>query len=186
MGITNDLFPHESAYGVLAERMRLCDPIPDPEDIPDPRTRRRGIDNFESFMRFLAPVSRGSITDQVRNGEVVFSAIGCAACHVPVLTTAANANPLFHRQPVALYSDLLLHDVGTGDGIKQESAAPNEIRTPALWGLRFRRPLLHDGSAATVTDAIGRHGQEAELARRGFERASAVDRAALLAFLGSL
>jgi carboxyvinyl-carboxyphosphonate phosphorylmutase len=29
-------------------------------------------------------------------------------------------------------------------------------RTPALWGLRFRRPLLHDGSAATVEDAIRR------------------------------
>jgi len=186
MGITNDLFPREAAYGVLADRMRLCDPIPDPEDIPDPRTRRRGIDNFESFMRFLAPVSRGSIDDQVRRGEVAFSAIGCAACHVPVLTTRAHVNPLFHRQMVPLFSDLLLHDVGTGDGIKQESAEANEIRTPALWGLRLRRPLLHDGSAATVSEAIGRHGQEAELARRGFERASEADRAALLAFLRSL
>jgi CxxC motif-containing protein (DUF1111 family) len=186
MGITNDLFPHESAFGVPSDRMRVCDPIPDPEDVADPRTRRRGIDNFASFMQFLAPIARGAIDDRARDGERVFSSIGCASCHVPALTTGASANPLFHRRQVPLFSDLLLHDVGTGDGIAQASAAANEIRTPALWGLRLRRPLLHDGSAATVGDAILRHGQEAELARRGFERASEADRAALLAFLRSL
>ena len=186
MGITNDLFPHEMAYGVTADRMRACDPIPDPEDVRDPRTRRRGIDNFASFMQFLAPVARGPIDDQVRSGERVFSAIGCAACHTPVLSTGPSSNPLFNRQPVPLFSDLLLHDVGTGDGIRQPPGEPNELRTPALWGLRFRRPLLHDGSAATAADAILRHGAEAELARRGYERASDADRAALLAFLRSL
>jgi CxxC motif-containing protein (DUF1111 family) len=87
---------------------------------------------------------------------------------------------------VPLFSDLLLHDVGTGDGIKQAVAETNEIRTPALWGLRLRRPLLHDGSAGTIDQAIGRHGQEAELARRGFDSLSDIDRAALLAFLRSL
>jgi CxxC motif-containing protein (DUF1111 family) len=165
--------------------MRLCDPFSDPEDIRDPRTRRRGIDNFASFMRFLAPVARETASDQVRTGEQVFAAIGCATCHVPSLETGANANPLFHRKTVALFSDLLLHDVGTGDGIAQGAAEPNEIRTPALWGLRFRRPLLHDGTA-TLEEAIRRHAREAELARRGFERLSDGDRAALLAFLGSL
>ena len=185
MGITNDLFPHESAFGIPAERMRLCDPFPDPEDVRDPRSRRRGIDNFASFMRFLAPAGRGEVNEQTRAGEQVFAAIGCATCHVPTLETGPNANPLFNRKAVALFSDLLLHDVGTGDGIKQGDAAPNEIRTPALWGLRLRRPLLHDGTA-TLEEAIGRHAREAELARRGFDKLSAVDRAALLAFLGSL
>lgn len=185
MGITNDLFPHESAFGIPADRMRLCDPFPDPEDIRDPRTRRRGIDNFASFMRFLAPVGREGLNDQVRVGEQVFAAIGCATCHVPTLETGPSSNPLFHRKAVALFSDLLLHDVGTGDGIKQGAAEPNEIRTPALWGLRLRRPLLHDGSA-TLDEAIRRHAREAELARRGFEGLSEVDRAAVLAFLRSL
>jgi CxxC motif-containing protein (DUF1111 family) len=185
MGITNDLFPQESAFGIPPDRMRLCDPFPDPEDIRDPRSRRRGIDNFASFMRFLAPAGRGDINDRVRAGEQVFAAIGCTACHVPALFTGPNANPLFDRKTVALFSDLLLHDVGTGDGIKQGAAEPNEIRTPALWGLRLRRPLLHDGNA-TLEEAIRRHAREAELARRGFERLSDVDRAALLEFLGSL
>jgi CxxC motif-containing protein (DUF1111 family) len=186
MGITNDLFPAEIAVGIDEARMRLCDPIPEPEDIPDPRTRRRGIDNFASFMRFLAPVSRGGVDESARAGEAVFGAMGCTACHVPALQTGPNANPLLHRQIVPLFSDLLLHDVGTGDGIRQGAAAPEEIRTPALWGLRFRRPLLHDGSAATVDEATRRHGREADAARLNYERLTDAQRAALRAFLLSL
>lgn len=186
MGITNQLFPLELAPGISPDRMRLCDPIPDPEDIPDPRTGRRGIDNFESFMRLLAPVARGPIDGTVRTGDVVFTAIGCAGCHVPALPTGPSSDPLFNRRMVPLYSDLLLHEVGTGDGIPQAAAGSDEFRTPALWGLRFRRPLLHDGSAATIEEAILRHGGEADLARRGFTAAHGGDRAALVAFLGSL
>ena len=186
MGITSDLFPNEQSFGISPELMRLCDPIPDPEDVEEPATGRRGIDNFEAFMQFLAPIGRGPIDAQVRAGALVFDAIGCAACHVPSLETGPSTNPLFDRKAVPLYADLLLHDVGTGDGIRQASAAPNEVRTPALWGLRFRRPLLHDGRAATVTDAIRAHGTEADLARRGFDDLDPGSRAALLAFLGSL
>lgn len=186
MGITNDLFPEEMAIGVSRDRMRICDQVPEPEDVRDPRTRRRGIDNFASFMKFLAPLGRGPIDDTVRSGELTFHAVGCASCHTPVLVTAASSSPSFHNRPVPLYSDLLLHDIGTGDGIQQAAALPAEIRTPALWGLRFRRPLLHDGSAATVEDAIGRHAGEADLARRGFEQLADASRAALLAFLRSL
>jgi CxxC motif-containing protein (DUF1111 family) len=186
MGITNDLFPAEVAVGVPESHMRLCDPIPDPEDIRDPRTNRRGIDNFASFMRFLAPVSRGPIDAAAEAGDAVFHAAGCATCHVPTLTTGANVNPLLHRRAVPLFSDLLLHDVGTGDGIRQGDAAPEEMRTPALWGLRFRRPLLHDGSAATYDEAIRRHGREAEMSRGQYERLSDEQRSALLRFLTSL
>lgn len=186
MGITNDVFPAEVAYGVTAERMRACDRVRDPEDIRDPRTQRRGIDNFASFMRFLGPPARDGSSDLTRAGEQVFAAVGCGVCHHPTFTTGPNSNPLFDRKPVPLYSDLLLHDVGTGDGIVQGPADANEIRTPALWGLRLRRPLLHDGSAATAEEAVRRHAGEAELARRGYEQLPAADRAALMAFLRSL
>jgi CxxC motif-containing protein (DUF1111 family) len=186
MGITNDLLRQEYAYDVGDEHMRRCDPIPDVEDRRNPLTGRRGIDNFESFMRLLAPVPRALVDDRVREGERIFAAIGCATCHVPALSTGPSANPLFNRRPVPLFSDLLLHEIGTGDGIPQGAARPEEIRTPALWGLRFRRPLLHDGSAATVNDAILRHEQEAELARRGFLRLGPEERDQLLAFLLSL
>jgi len=186
MGITNDVFPREFAFGVSADRMRLCDAMPDPEDVRDRLTRRRGIDNFESFMRFLAPVARGPVDAVVRDGERIFDGIGCARCHVPALTTGPSSNTLFNRKTAALFSDLLLHDVGTGDGIQQGSATPEEIRTPALWGLRLRRPLLHDHSVATIEGAILRHQNEGELARQGFVQLSADDRQRLLAFLRSL
>ena len=186
MGITNDLFPTELASGISADRMRECDPFPDPEDRPDPRTRRRGIDNFASFMKFLAPVERLEADAEIQAGESIFIGAGCATCHVPALSTAQHANPLFDRKVVPLFSDLLLHDIGTGDGIKQADAQPNEIRTPALWGLRARRPLLHDGSAGTIEEAIRRHRAEAEFARRNFDILGLADRAALLRFLRSL
>jgi CxxC motif-containing protein (DUF1111 family) len=186
MGITNDLFRDELAIGVDAARMRVCDPIPDTEDVADPLTRRRGIDNFASFMRFLAPVDPAPGDAVTREGERVFAAIGCATCHVPALTTAESRHQLFDRRRVPLFADLLLHDVGTGDGIRQASAEPDEIRTPALWGLRHRRPLLHDGSAATIADAILRHGGEAARARAGYAQLGDDERAALLRFLNAL
>jgi CxxC motif-containing protein (DUF1111 family) len=186
MGITNELLPREFSFGISAAQMRVCDPFPDPEDRRDPRTGRRGIDNFESFMRLLAAVPRSHVDADTREGERLFTAIGCAACHVPAFETGPHASPLFNRRRVELFSDLLLHDVGTGDGIRQGAAEPAEIRTPALWGVRLRRPLLHDGSAATIAEAIGRHQNEAALAQRGFQQMAPEEREQLLRFLRSL
>ena len=186
MGITNDLFVNEVAAGVDPEALALCDLRPDPEDSPEPGTGLRGIDNFEAFMKFLAPIERAPLTEQAARGEGLFDSVGCAACHIPVLQTGRQSNPLFNEKAVPLYSDLLLHDAGTGDGIAQEAALPNEIRTPSLWGLRLRRPLLHDGSAANPEQAVLAHGAEAESARLRFEELAEQERAALLAFLDSL
>jgi len=186
MGITNDLFREELGVGLTQEQYHRCDPFPDPEDRADRATRRRGIDNFASFMKFLAPVGRGEIDAQVMAGEQLFNAVGCASCHTPVLLTGPSRERAFDRVPARLFADLLLHDIGTGDEIPQAAAAPEEIRTPALWGLRFRRPLLHDGSAATIDAAIQSHRAEAERARRAFEALAPSDRARLLSFLRSL
>jgi CxxC motif-containing protein (DUF1111 family) len=186
MGITNDVFPEEPRGGISEARLRECDRLKDPEDSVDPRTGKRAIDNFEVFMKFLAPSPRGPITDEVRFGEQVFAAIGCASCHVPALATGANASAALHRKPVPLFSDLLLHELGTGDGIEQGAAEPDEIRTPALWGLRLRRPLLHDGSAATTDDAVRRHAGEASGVIERYRLLTNEQRRALLVFLDSL
>jgi CxxC motif-containing protein (DUF1111 family) len=186
MGITNDLFREELGVGLSAEQYRRCDPFPDPEDRVDPATRRRGIDNFAAFMKFLAPAGRGDIGPLTAQGEQIFARIGCASCHTPTMTTGPSREPAFDRRAVPLFSDLLLHDIGTGDDIPQAMASPAELRTPALWGLRLRRPLLHDGSAATIDLAIMRHAGEAELTRRRFDALSPVERQALEAFLKSL
>ena len=186
MGITNDLFPEEVALGIDPERLRLCSSTRGVEDVRERRTRLRGIDNFANFMKFLAPVGRGPVDNSVQAGEGLFRSVGCASCHVPVLTTAADRNPLFDRKPVPLYSDLLLHNVGTGDGIVQAAATAEEIRTPALWGLRLRRPLLHDGSAATPAAAIARHSAEAQRVVERYQALSEFERHMLLDFLASL
>jgi CxxC motif-containing protein (DUF1111 family) len=114
----------------------------------------------------------------------VFAAIGCAPCHRPVLRPAEQQSAV-RSKPVALFSDLLLHDVGTGDGIVQGRRG-DEIRTPALWGLRLRRPLLPTAPRRPPQTRIRRHAGEAGLARRGFEQLSDADRTALLAFLRSI
>ena len=116
MGITNEILPTELAVGIADDKLRVCDPIPDPEDVPDPRTGLSALDNFEAFMRFLAPPARDLSGGAIPEGEQVFTAIGCATCHTPQFTTGPSPNPLFDRRPVRLFADLLLHDVGTGDG----------------------------------------------------------------------
>ncbi len=186
MGITNDVFPDEPRGGISEARLRECDKLKDPEDVVDPRTGRRAIDNFEAFMKFLAPPPRGPIMEEARIGEQVFAEVGCASCHVPTLTTGANASASLNRKTLAPFSDFLLHELGTGDGIEQGAAEPDEIRTPALWGLRLRRPLLHDGSAATISEAVRRHGGEAAGVMERYNKASEPMRRALLAFLDSL
>jgi CxxC motif-containing protein (DUF1111 family) len=186
MGITNDLFREEMGVGITPEQYQRCDPFPDPEDLEDRATRRRGIDNFASFMKFLAPPLRGDVDSQVRSGEAFFRSAGCASCHTPTMVTGPSRELAFDRVPVPLFSDLLLHDIGTGDEIPQAAALPEEIRTPALWGLRFRRPLLHDGSAATIEAAILRHDREAQRSRAAFESLPAASKSMLLSFLRSL
>jgi CxxC motif-containing protein (DUF1111 family) len=186
MGITNDLFSSESYGNIKEEKLSTCKATTRLEDVRNQRTGLRGIDDFENFAKFLAPPARGAITAAVSRGESVFSEIGCASCHVPQLTTGRSENPLFDQKPVALFSDLLLHDIGTGDGIEQAAAKESEIRTPSLWGLRFRRPLLHDGSAPNIEHAIARHQSEAQGVTDRYSRLSAAEKADLLAFLKSL
>ena len=137
-------------------------------------------------MKFLAPPPRGPMTAEVLGGQEVFHAVGCATCHVPTLMTGADPNPLFDRRPVPLFSDLLLHDIGTGDGIRQADGEPEEMRTPALWGLRFRRPLLQDGSAATIAEAVLSHDGEARPSTERLATLSSTAVAELMAFLESL
>ncbi|HUR44736.1 MAG TPA: di-heme oxidoredictase family protein [Candidatus Saccharimonadales bacterium] len=186
MGITNDLFRHEVTAEADSRRLHPCDGKPDPEDVRDPRTGLRGIDNFEGFLKLLAPLPRATVTEEALRGEAHFNSAGCVSCHVPQLQTGPSANAVFNRKPVALFSDLLLHDIGTGDGIEQDAAKGEEFRTPALWGLRFRRPLLHDGSASTIQQAIQRHTGEAARVTERYLALPEPAKAELIAFLKTL
>ena len=187
MGITNELFSQELAVGVTGDRMRLCDLIPDIEDIRDPRTGRRGIDNFASFMKFLAPVGRGPIGEAARLGEQVFGAIGCAACHTPSLRTGPSGESAVPSPPGAalLGSAAARHRHGrrhrAGRGAHRRRFARRHSGDFASDGRSCTMgPRRHSRKRSAVT------ANEAELARRGYERAAESDRAALLAFLRSL
>jgi CxxC motif-containing protein (DUF1111 family) len=183
MGITNPSFPHEN----LPQGQPIpqgCDGLPvEPGTTEDDGS---GVKAFADFMRFLAPAPRRPITKQVQQGEQVFSQIGCASCHVPTMTTGNNSVKALSRQPVNLFSDLLLHNIGTGDGIVQGEATGDDFRTAPLWGLSRRDRFMHDGKSNTIQDAILRHSAEAQNALTGFVGLKQPEHDALLAFLGSL
>jgi CxxC motif-containing protein (DUF1111 family) len=63
------------------------------------------------------------------------------------------------NQPVNLFSDLLIHDMGPGlaDGVTQGQAGPREFRTAPLWGVGQRIFLLHDGRTTDLLAAIQAH-----------------------------
>ena len=151
IGITSRLFPLENApngnYALLAK----YDLVADPEDAVDPATGKADIDHFADFMRLLAPPPALTLTSSARGGRDLFSQIGCDGCHIPSMTTGPSNIRMLDRKTVPLYSDLLVHDMGSlGDGIAQGTAGPREMRTAPLWGLRVRGPFLHDGRAASV------------------------------------
>jgi len=179
LGVTNPSFPNENKPQGQPIQPG-CDTVGDPEDDGS------GVTAFANFMRFLAPPPRGSLTPQVRRGEQMFSEIGCASCHVPTMMTGRNSVAALSNKPVNLFSDLLLHNIGTGDGIQQGRATGNDFRTAPLWGLSRRSRYMHDASTNKIEGAIQRHGVEAEDALNGFEGLPQSDHDALLAFLDSL
>jgi CxxC motif-containing protein (DUF1111 family) len=122
-------------------------------------------------------------------------------CHVPAITTAPagtaiNGDTLIVREAVGNkiihpYSDFLLHDVGTGDGIPIQptpefASTANQIRTAPLWALRTRNRLMHDGLSFTREEAILRHAGQAAPVTERYRALSLTDRQALMAFLNSL
>jgi CxxC motif-containing protein (DUF1111 family) len=135
MGITNSLQKDEVTT--------ICNPpvtttvpnndptkITEPNSLPDPTDNNlEDIDHFASFARSLkapAPDSTIAASADAQHGSQVFTKIGCAICHVETIVTgkspAAPGGPGLHPDALANrtihpYSDFLLHDVGTGDGI---------------------------------------------------------------------
>lgn len=123
MGITNRLQPDEVT--------KLCNTASEPNDTSGPD----GLSDIDHFARFIRATKAPARDSQVASSPVakkgygLFDKIGCAACHVETLTTAAAGTKInggTFAIPVALgsitfhpYGDFLMHDVGTGDGILQ-------------------------------------------------------------------
>jgi Di-haem oxidoreductase, putative peroxidase len=193
MGVTSPLLPFENT--VSGADAAAYDPVTDPEDDGE------DIRAFANFIRSTKAPARGAITPPVQAGEQVFSKTGCVTCHVASITTApegtvVNGGALVVRAALANkvihpYSDFLLHDVGTGDGIPiqptpEYASTANQIRTAPLWGLRTRNRLMHDGLSFTREEAILRHAGQAKTVIDRYSALTAEEKAALLAFLNSL
>ena len=187
MGITNRIFPTENAPNGNTALLAQLDTVSDPED-PVDATGKADIDRFADFMRFMAPPPPVPLTKTAQTGAGLFQQIGCAVCHTPQWTTAANpAVGALSTKPVLAYSDFLLHDMGSlNDNIGQAGANPNEMKTPVLWGVRASNPYLHDGRAATLDQAISAHDGEGKTARDRYVGLSTALKANLIEFLNSL
>jgi len=201
MGITNPLQPTENTNNGVS--VAAFDTVPDPEDaatVADPF----GTD-ATAFVRFMrstkAPAPDAAVANNadVLAGKSLFTSIGCALCHIPSITTMPAGSVINggkYTVPAAIgdkiihpYSDFLLHDVGTGDGIVQNGgqATMNKLRTPPLWGLRTHDRLMHDTVSFTRDDAIQRHTNEAEPVIQNYVFGlSTTQKNQLIAFINSL
>src|ERR1700730_15419889 len=155
------------------------------------------IEAFAQFMRLLAPpvqsttVPGGSAS--ISNGKSVFSAIGCSTCHTPTInsTQPSNITPSLGAAPVAAFSDVEIHHMGTGlaDNVSQGGAGGDQFRTAPLWGLGQRIFFLHDGRTTNLLNAIQAHqsnGSEANQVEANFDSLSASQQQDVLNFLRSL
>jgi CxxC motif-containing protein (DUF1111 family) len=192
MGITSPLMPQEATFnGVSVAAF---------ENTPQPEDDGSDVLAFAQFMRSTKVPPRTATANMPAAiaGYQVFINAGCSVCHVPTIVTApagTRINGGIYVVPPALgsveihpFSDFLLHDVGTGDGIVQNGPpdTQNKLRTPPLWGLRARTRFMHDLQNLTLPGAIQRHRGEATSAVDYVTSLSGAQQQQLLAFLNSL
>ena len=214
-GITNqfnllETIPAGTGIGGRA----LCDDAPDNQPCAANPSVNCGEDPdgdvqiFAQFMRASKAPGRDArlaATADAQTGASLFHSVGCDICHIPTLTTAATGTVInggAFTVPAALgnkiihpYSDFLLHNVGTGDGIVQTNIAGtntldqstlNKVRTAPLWGVRTRNELMHDLENYTRNDAILRHAGEANGVINNYRGLSTTQKNQLITFLNSI
>jgi CxxC motif-containing protein (DUF1111 family) len=194
MGISNELFQNER------DETANCLFASHPNSITQTEAAATtdalsAIEKFAFFMRLLAPPAPSPDTPggapSIASGKNVFNSVGCAFCHTPSFMTGNSAVAALRNQPVRLYSDLLVHDMGLGlaDGISQGQAGPREFRTAPLWGLGQRIFFLHDGRTSDLAAAIRAHqsiGSEANSVTQNFLGLTENQKQDLYNFLRSL
>jgi CxxC motif-containing protein (DUF1111 family) len=192
MGITSRLRPTDVTTVLKTTK--------DPEDQPDD-LGLEDIDHFAQFVRgTMVPPRDATLaaTPAALKGQHLFRQIGCNVCHMEAITTAPVGTVIdggMFTVPEALgnkiihpFSDYLLHDVGTGDGIVQVGAqdTANKLRTAPLWGLRTKARYMHDMKSLSLENAIARHQGEAQEPASSFKDLSPAEQQALITFLNSL
>jgi len=210
MGITSPMLPREQSS--LGRSVAFADTVADPEDTGGEEGRGEDVEAFTRFMRSLKAPPRNSamvLNDATDPGSLLFDSLSCSVCHVRSITTApvgsvinggtfvvptALGNKIIHP-----FSDFLLHDIGTGDGIVETNGevTRNKIRTAPLWGLRTRDKFMHDGGSSsaptnsgdqsfTFNEVILRHAGQATTSRTAYQALTSLQKSQLIRFLKSL
>ena len=129
-----------------------------------------------------------TLSSEAQAGRALFDHLGCAACHIPSLTTTSpllpysfpevstdptanvfyrvdlRAYPAFFEETaqgglvVPLFADLKRHDMGPELAESFGEERAAQFTTARLWGVADTAPYLHDGRALTPTEAIVLHG----------------------------
>ena len=101
----------------------------------------RGLDALAAYMDSLdVPISPyNDDPESIQRGRSTFTSLNCQTCHGP-----------------PLYTDLQLHDVGTGDPATEKNSHDRgtSFDTPSLRSLWLTQPYFHDGSATTLEDVL--------------------------------
>ena len=211
MGITNDLFPTRRD-----ETPACAQGVNEPNDIIRTDTtdvRNQAFNNplhqipdwfaFAVFMKELAPPEPVPFSPSARRGQQLFGTdtsnpgIGCFLCHTPTMVTVSqNETRALQNQQAHLFSDLLIHHMGSGlaDNVTQGLAQGDMFRTTPLWGIGQRIFFLHDGRTDDLLTAIEAHASsggnyppsEANAVIQRFNALSVADKQAILDFLRSL
>ena len=197
MGITSPLQPTDNNSNGSA----VVNGVPVDDGVSDPEDDGEDIETFARFMRATKAPPRDDVlaaTSDAQAGSVLFDQVGCAVCHVRNITTAPAGtviNQGAFTVPAALgnktippFSDFLLHDVGTGDGIVQNGGQSTRkmVRTAPLWGMRSRDRLMHDGDTVNRNEAILRHGGQATSVINSYKNLTTTKKNQLITFLNSL
>jgi DNA-binding beta-propeller fold protein YncE len=141
----NDVRNAQGGAGLLSEAdwLATSDPLGPPK-----AGRSADLDALDAYVSSLR-TTPPSPHPEPEGGAALFEAAGCATCH----------------DPARHYTDSRLdaavrHDVGTLTAASgQRRAGPLDgLDTPTLLGAWATAPYLHDGSAATLEQAIAAHG----------------------------
>lgn len=162
----------------------------------DPEISTQTLNAVVFYLQTLkAPVSRKKDEPEIIAGKNTFLTIGCNKCHVSELQTAHSSIQSLANKIINPYTDLLLHDMGSGldDGYTEGAAKSSEWRTPPLWGLGLSKQsqggqyyLLHDGRAGSIEQAILLHGGEGQNSKLKYQSLSEKEKKELITFLESL
>jgi YVTN family beta-propeller protein len=129
----------------------------------DPLAQASLLDAIAAYVNLglPAPIPPTTEPSLVARGAAVFKASTCDSCHSgPRFTDSGAGNPMLD-----LSGTVLLHDIGTclttGSfpdvshvDVAGHPRAACAFDTPSLTGIASTPPYLHDGSAATLIDAV--------------------------------